>query len=404
MKTSVDLRPPAGSLVGLLLLCMLAGAAAEAQADEQPQQANEPKLVRPDDVERLFEVPKPMSFDEYCRTFGKEYATTGEQLARHKLYTDRLVNSLRSQVAYLLGTRNDFLAISYYSDWTDDERARICPGCYASQSDENEQSQTTSSIGGEDHYQTETRLKPMSELFVGSGQRWSTSGAGAPIRVALPRPDCMNAVRHQYTCNSCYAFSVIAALEYLHCKIHGPIAFSEQFIVDCGSNSGLTGLDGCWGGSNDGAIMFSSRWGIHLRDRWPYVGHEQGCPYSRFSAAATHRLKSSGIIYKSPDLWPSLLQQGTPVIVGVYIAGRNFIEYGGGVVSPPCNRDFGHSMLLVGMGHVNGEPYYKFRNSQGGEWGENGHYYLRTDSRCFLRGGVIPDGFTENESGIVEKY
>jgi hypothetical protein len=134
MKTSVDLRPPAGSLVGLLLLCMLAGAAAEAQADEQPQQADELKLVLPDDVEHRFEVPKSMSFDEYCRTFGKEYATTGERLARHKLFPDRLVSVLRSQVAYLVGARATFLKLTQFSDLTDEELAQLCPACYASPS------------------------------------------------------------------------------------------------------------------------------------------------------------------------------------------------------------------------------------------------------------------------------
>jgi hypothetical protein len=383
---------------------LVSGKPGSPQEDERQQQADEPKLVvHP--REHHFELPKPMSFDEYCRTFGKEYATAGERLARHKRYTDRLVKSLRSQVAYLLGMRDDFLGVTQYSDLTDEERAQVCPLCYASQSGE----QGAIPCGG-DGGEHPAPLEPMSYAVSSDGQSSlylrssaGTPGVSAPIKIELPDSRCLSAVKDQGKCGSCYIFATVAALEYMFCKHNGrPIAFSEQYVVDCGPSDGL---NGCYGDSPHSVLRFSARWGIHSLDGYPNTGKQGVCPCTRNTTRAAYRLSSEEVVDVSYLLWPSLLRRGVPVIVSIFVRDRDFLDYAGGVASPPCGTDLnGHSLLLVGMDHDDGGLYYKFRNSFGEKWGENGHYHLRARCRCFTLMGAVPADMMKNDerSAITE--
>jgi hypothetical protein len=84
-------------IMGANLMCTSVDSAQGGERAEQ--QVAEPKLVRPDDVEHQFEVPKPVSFGEYVEKFGKQYATESERLMRETIYTSNLARALRSQAA-----------------------------------------------------------------------------------------------------------------------------------------------------------------------------------------------------------------------------------------------------------------------------------------------------------------
>jgi C1A family cysteine protease len=391
-------------LMGLLLTGVFVdGAIAGAQGDAlSEQQVAEPKLVRPDDVEHQFEVPKPMSFDEYCAKFGKQYAAESERLMRQKIYLATLAMALRSQVAYLLGAQDYFLGPTPFSDRTRKEKSRVCLSCFANRSEDEGRRAARESA------QDENQSTPVGESFAGgnrqnglplrASQAITRTGAGsssAAAGVDLRYGNCLGPVKDQINCDACHAFAVIAALEYMSClyQTRGvQVSFSEQYIIDCG-NEGY-GLKRCSGGDVYGTIMFIAEWGVYYANQYPYTGLEDDCRYPDGYSSSPLRLGSAHVNRVHISEWARLLMNNIPIIVNTRVSGSLHFNYLRGVMVPtPGTNEDAHIMLLVGIMPYSRGYYYILRNSWGSNWGESGYWYISTEAaNCFFDHGYVPAG------------
>jgi xylem cysteine proteinase len=85
-----------------------------------------------------------------------------------------------------------------------------------------------------------------------------------------------------------------------------------------------------------------------------------------------------------PNSETALLSAIVQQPVSVAVEADNFQFYSGGVMNSPCGTNLDHGVLAVGYGSVNGDDYYKIKNSWGADWGNHGYMLLAR--------GKYPDG------------
>lgn len=198
--------------------------------------------------------------------------------------------------------------------------------------------------------------------------------------------DCLTPVRNQRDCGCCYAFATIALYEWAFCQLDKQrcSSFSEQYMVDCGNNFGL---DGCSGGDIIGSNKFVRKMGVERLESYPYRESVQPCSseHSEFSRSSIKTIREFKTIYMEELDFEKYLEK-SPIVVGV-ATEPYFYQYGGGVDrARDCSDRYGHAMLLVGHGRLDGQRYWLLRNSMGPDWGNKGYYMMSRESRCILDG------------------
>lgn len=220
---------------------------------------------------------------------------------------------------------------------------------------------------------------------------WRTSG-------------CLSMPRRQYQCGSCYAFATIAYLEWAHCKDTGVLmSFSEQFMVDCGVHSNLNQCDG---GYLEQLGDFVLKYGVELRENYPYTAQAGRCPFKKADKLfnigyAKPTVKKWTIVGRNK--WHTVLDEVGPMITGIHVPS-DFQHYGGHIhTGHNCDPERGHAMLLVGHGIENGVPYWIFKNSHGFYWGEYGYFKLSklAKGNCFI--AALLSEVTFNNNTVVTK-
>lgn len=92
------------------------------------------------------------------------------------------------------------------------------------------------------------REKKEGNIFVGAIDKPSEERYEMSDSIFIDhRDECMFAPRDRGDCASSYEFAAITVYLWHHCKATGKrVAFSEQYIVDCGVNYGPDGCEGDW--------------------------------------------------------------------------------------------------------------------------------------------------------------
>jgi len=183
----------------------------------------------------------------------------------------------------------------------------------------------------------------------------------------------MNPVTNQGGCGSCWAFSVIGAVEAnYNVKFGNSPRFSQQQLVDCDTTN-----HGCNGGSELNALKYMKQSGIAFYNDYPYVSGKTGKRDTCISSTITMNNIIDGFDFCfnqacTKQKHRSLLARG-PVMVGIDGDGRMdpteassiFQHYRKGVLDSPCKTD-NHAVILVGFDFDEKGEYLIGRNS----WGE----------------------------------
>lgn len=191
---------------------------------------------------------------------------------------------------------------------------------------------------------------------------------------------CMFLPRSQSDCGSCYAFTSVALAEWLYCQQTGKlVAFSEQYLVDCGTPRLFYGCDG---GNRFQAANFFHNYGVELLSNYPYTARQDECPYDDDTDPKTMgyiRMELGAAMEIPLERFEEVIEFG-PMYVAVDTR-YGLCEYGGGVMTTTCKEpDGSHAMLLIGHGREDGHEYWLLRNSYGPDWGERGHFKLAKEA------------------------
>lgn len=209
--------------------------------------------------------------------------------------------------------------------------------------------------------------------------------AAIPKSVDWRTKGAVSDVEEQSHCGSCWAFSVVGALEGQHFRKTGRlIELSPQNLVDCIDSHAH---NKCSGQSRHEAMDYiKHNGGIDTERTYPYRAVGGSCKYSSRNSGAT----LNG--YKDiPEGDETSLQQAIanigPISVCVDASHDSFQHYSGGIYyEPKCgcrDDDLDHAVLVVGYGtdSKTGKDYYLLKNSWGTDWGISGYMKLARNGK-----------------------
>jgi len=244
--------------------------------------------------------------------------------------------------------------------------------------------------------------------------------APASFDAAENWPQCTNIanVRDQSSCGSCWAFGSVSSFESRACIATGnDVKYSPEQTASCFGFG-----DGCGGGFNvwssfksegvvtggdfyDGAGTTCARYTLQpcahhvpATEKYPacpsteYV--EDTCPtqcesgygksfsQDKLHAASTYSIRGEDNIMQE-------LATNGPMYVS-FTVYSDFPAYKSGVYKHTSGSQLGgHAVTLVGYGELNGEKYWKIKNSWNEQWGNNGHFLIaRGNNECGIEGNA----------------
>ncbi|XP_012938652.1 cathepsin L1 [Aplysia californica] len=200
-----------------------------------------------------------------------------------------------------------------------------------------------------------------------------------PATVDWTQKGAVTPIKNQQQCGSCWTFSATGSIEGQNFLKSGKlISLSEQQIVDCCQ---LSDCSGCEGGLMDSAFRFvNSTNGLESEADYPYTATDDMCAYN--PGLAKVRVTGCDDIQEASE---SDLQDATanvgPISVAIDASHGSFQMYSGGVYyEPECDpQSLDHGVLVVGYGSLEGQDYWKVKNSWGVMWGMNGFILMSRD-------------------------
>ena len=197
-------------------------------------------------------------------------------------------------------------------------------------------------------------------------------------------------VRDQGQVGSCTAFATSGLMEYFYKKntVNSTDPnFSEKFIY----YTTRVNVEGWPANEDSGCYLRDSlkcvnKYGSALESEFPYLlqgqtesDYSQSPPPSVYTDALQYKV-SQYVTINSVNNQPgintlkSLLSNGTAFVGGI-VCYSNFYDSVNGVIPVPSGSVIGgHAILFVG--YDDSKSLFKFKNSWGSSWGDNGYGYL----------------------------
>ncbi|XP_072399503.1 cathepsin L-like proteinase [Diabrotica undecimpunctata] len=267
---------------------------------------------------------------------SKEYKLPKDKL-RFQIFQENLREIEEHNAKYTKGEVGWFKGVTPFADWTKEEFQALLTRQAASRPKLNE------SLGV---YIADPNVNLPSSVD------WRNEGAVLPVR-------------DQGKCGSCWAFSVVGALEG-QVAIHKneKIPLSPQNLVDC-STQNL----GCQGGFQEWAFEYVKSEGICSEADYPYTGLTQGCHKDIKKSIGS----LSGYKQCTPTEEDLISAIATVGPISSTVDSTKWALYAGGIFDDRnCGLYLNHAVLAVGYT----DEYILIKNSYGESWGENGYIRL----------------------------
>ena len=203
----------------------------------------------------------------------------------------------------------------------------------------------------------------------------------------------VNYIKNQGQCGSCWAFSVVQALESQYALVyHQLYDLSEQNLVDCCDTS-----YGCDGGYQDRAFdyVLEKQNGLWMKQSdYPYTATGGTCKFDQSKGVCKFYSYFRPTTTKNEDEIAASCENDGVVSVAIDASLWDFNFYEGGIFDDPhCFNNFtDHAVGIVGFGVENGTKYWIVRNSWGPDWGEDG--YIRMVRNKNNQCGIANDPLT----------
>jgi cathepsin L len=292
-----------------------------------------------------------MSFEDHVKLYGLKFTSPEEETARRAVFAfndQRITEHNAKGESWTMG-HNAFSALTseefgstYIGGWRGKQRVNPM----------------------------DTDLLLVDPATLPTSVDWTTKGVVTPVK-------------NQGQCGSCWSFSTTGSVEGIHAiKTGNLVSLSEQQLVDC---SGTYGNMGCNGGLMDNAFRYIiAEGGLCSEAAYPYTASQGTCQASSCQKVATITGYQDVPIKNGNAFMTAIAQQ--PVSIAIEADQLSFQFYSGGVMTGQCGTNLDHGVLAVGYGSLNGQSFWKVKNSWGASWGMQG--YILLDGDASMNGGA----------------
>jgi cathepsin B len=232
-----------------------------------------------------------------------------------------------------------------------------------------------------------------------------------------PQCSVITNVRDQSSCGSCWAFGSVSSFEARACIATGKdVKYSPEQTAFCFNSDGCGGGNNVWGKFKSTGVVSGGDYTDNEGETCaryslkPCAHHVPGdekyqpCPSSEyhsptcptacedgynvtFSADKLHAASTYGVRGEE-NMMKDLVENG-PMYVS-FTVYDDFPTYRSGVYKHTSRKFLGgHAVTLVGYGELDGQKYWKIKNSWNENWGNNGHFLIaRGNNECGIESGA----------------
>nr|XP_019936419.1 PREDICTED: cathepsin O [Paralichthys olivaceus] len=182
-------------------------------------------------------------------------------------------------------------------------------------------------------------------------------------------------VRNQQACGSCWAFSVVGAVQSAHAIEGSQLEqLSVQQVLDCSIKN-----EGCNGGSPVRALNWLKQTRVKLvpQSEYPYKAKTGICHFFSQShdGVAVKNFAAHDFGGQEEAMMGQLLEHGPLAAV---VDAVSWQDYQGGIIQHHCSSQWSnHAVLVVGYDTTGDIPYWIVQNSWGPTWGNEGYVYIK---------------------------
>lgn len=278
-----------------------------------------------------------IEFQQYVKGYEKKYSSVQEFMARYQIFKRNVQKMQNSNESYEEG-------INQFSDMTFNEFRKIYLNL------------DFSVIKGIKFNKVHVDIKE-----------------SLPVAFDWREKGCVNAVKDQQSCGSCWAFSTVGNLEGLyHIKYGKLLRFSEQHLVDC---------DPIDAGCNGGLMENTFKWlidngGFMYESDYKYTGRDEICIEDKSKFVG--KVASFNILDTTNEqaIKQYLVETGP---LAIALNADALMSYRSGILDKTARQcdpaGLNHAVVLVGYGMADKE-FWIVRNSWGKSWGESGYFRI----------------------------
>lgn len=182
-------------------------------------------------------------------------------------------------------------------------------------------------------------------------------------------------VQNQQACGSCWAFSVVGAVQSVHAIGGSQLAqLSVQQVLDCSFQN-----EGCNGGSPVWALNWlkQTRVKLVLQTEYPYKAKTGICHFFPQShcGVALKNFTVHDFSGQEEAMMGQLVEHGP---LAAIVDAVSWQDYLGGIIQHHCSSQrSNHAVLVVGYDTTGDIPYWIVQNSWGTSWGNEGYVYIK---------------------------
>ncbi|XP_076005009.1 cathepsin O [Genypterus blacodes] len=182
-------------------------------------------------------------------------------------------------------------------------------------------------------------------------------------------------VQDQRSCGSCWAFSVVEAIQAAHAITSAQLLqLSVQQVLDCSYQN-----NGCNGGWSTVALDWLNKTRMKLvpESEYPYKAKIGICHFFSPSHEGIALRDFTAFDYSGREeaMKSQLVQHGP---LAVIVDSISWQDYLGGIIQYHCSsHQSNHAVLVVGYDATGETPYWIVQNTWGTKWGNKGYVYIK---------------------------